>query len=195
MHSQSAAESAVWATEREPKRTPPAPRRYSRRMFELQRLTSDHLQALLAFELENRAYFARSVTDRGDEYFETFAERLRALLDEQDTDTCVFFVLVGHDGSIIGRFNLYDLHDGTAEVGYRIAERVAGRGVATEALSDLCCKAAHDHSLQTLTAGTATGNVASQRVLEKAGFASTGTCIVDGKASLTFTLSLADVLL
>ena len=163
-------------------------------MLELQRLTGDHLEAVLAFELENRAYFARSVTDRGDEFFETFAERLRALLDEQDAGISCFFVLVERNGSIVGRFNLYDLENGAAEVGYRVAERVAGRGVATEALSNLCRKAADDHGLRTLTAGTSAANVASQRVLEKAGFASTGTCFVDGKPCLKFTLSLADVL-
>ena len=159
-------------------------------MLELQRLNGDHLQALLAFELENRAYFARSVTDRGDEYFETFAKRLRALLDEQDAGVSLFFVLVDSDGSIVGRLNLYDLDDGTAEVGYRVAEQVAGRGVATQALFDLCLRAARDHGLRTLTAGTSTANVASQRVLEKAGFVSTGTHIVDGEPSLTFKLSL-----
>ena len=160
-------------------------------MLELQRLTSDHLEAVLAFELENRAYFARSVTDRGDEFFKTFAEHYRALLDEQDAGICVFFVLVDRDGSIVGRFNLYDLDNGAAEVGYRVAERVSGRGVATEALSNLCRRAADDYGLRTLTAGTSPANVASQRVLEKVGFASTGTCAAGGEPSLKFTLSLA----
>jgi [ribosomal protein S5]-alanine N-acetyltransferase len=161
-------------------------------MLELQRLTGDHLEAVLAFELENRAYFARSVNDRGDEFYETFAERYRALLDEQAAGTCVFFVLVDRGGAIVGRFNLYDLENGAAEVGYRVAERVAGRGVATEALSNLCRTAADVHGLRTLTAGTSTTNMASRRVLEKAGFAPTGTCVVDGKRCLKFTRSLAD---
>jgi ribosomal-protein-alanine N-acetyltransferase len=163
-------------------------------MLELQRLTGDHLEAVLAFELENRAYFARSVTDRGDEFYETYAERHRALLDEQGAGISVFFVLVEPDGSIVGRFNLYDLENDAAEVGYRVAERVAGHGVATEALSNLCRKAADDHGLQTLTAGTSTANVASQRVLEKAGFASTGTSVTGDEPGLEFTLSLAGVL-
>ena len=177
--------------QREPERSCSAPAGYCGRVLDLQRLNGDHLQALLAFELENRAYFARSVADRGDEYFETFAERLRALLYEQDAGISLFFVLIDCDGSIVGRLNLYDLNDGTAEVGYRVAERVAGRGVATQALSDLCRKAARDHGLRTLTAGTSTANVGSQRVLEKAGFVSTGTRVVDGEPSLTFMLALA----
>jgi ribosomal-protein-alanine N-acetyltransferase len=162
-------------------------------MLELQRLTSDHREAVLAFEIENRAYFARSVTDRGDAFFDTFAERYRALLDEQDAGISAFYVLVDRDGTVAGRFNLYDLENGTAEVGYRVAERVAGRGVATEALADLCRKAAQDHGLRTLTAGTSTANVASQRVLQKAGFASTGSYVVAGKPNLKFRLSLANM--
>ncbi len=161
-------------------------------MLELQLLTGDHLDAVLAFELENRAYFARSVDDRGDEFFEAFAEQHRALLDEQDAGTCAFFVLVDPDGSIVGRFNLYGLENGTARVGYRVAERAAGRGVATEALSSLCRKAEEDHGLRTLTAEASTANVASQRVLEKAGFAATGTCVVAGKPGVTFVRSLGD---
>lgn len=103
-------------------------------------------------------------------------------------------MLVDRGGSIVGRFNLYDLENGAAEVGYRVAERVAGRGVATQALSNLYRMAADDYGLRSLTAGTSTANVALQRVLEKAGFASTGTCVVGGEPCLEFTLSLADVL-
>jgi ribosomal-protein-alanine N-acetyltransferase len=160
-------------------------------MRELHRLSGDHLEALLAFEFENRAYFARSVTDRGDEFYETFSGHHDALLAEQDADVCAFYVLVDHDGSIVGRFNLYDLEDGAARVGYRIAEQVAGRGVATEALRDLCRKAATDHGLRVLSAETSRANVASQRVLEKAGFNSTGSCVVAGEPGLKFTLALA----
>jgi ribosomal-protein-alanine N-acetyltransferase len=39
---------------------------------ELQPLQSAHASAVLAFELENRAYFSSSITDRGDEFFEHF---------------------------------------------------------------------------------------------------------------------------
>jgi ribosomal-protein-alanine N-acetyltransferase len=35
-------------------------------------------------------------------------------------------VLVDEDGSVLGRFNLYGPQDGTAEVGYRVAQRAGG---------------------------------------------------------------------
>lgn len=53
-------------------------------MPELQLLRPDHAPALLAFERENRAYFAASVLDRGEDYFARFDERHRALLAEQE---------------------------------------------------------------------------------------------------------------
>ncbi len=161
-------------------------------MYELERLTGDHLGAVLAFELENRSYFVRSINDRGDEFYESFPEHHDALLAEQDAGNCVFYVLAERDGSIVGRFNLYDLEDGAARVGYRVAERVAGRGVASRALRELCRKAADDHGLRTLSAESSTANVASQRVLEKAGFTVAGDCVVAGKPGLKFTLTLAD---
>jgi [ribosomal protein S5]-alanine N-acetyltransferase len=161
-------------------------------VHELERLTGDHMEAVLAFELENRSYFVRSINDRGDEFYESFPEHHDALLAEQDAGTCAFYVLVERDGSVVGRFNLYDLEDGAALVGYRVAERVAGRGVASRALRELCRKAAGDHGLRTLSAETSRANVASKRVLEKAGFTVTGDCVVAGKPGLRFTLALAD---
>jgi ribosomal-protein-alanine N-acetyltransferase len=166
-------------------------RRYAPRVHELNRLSGDHVEAVLAFELENRAYFAKSINDRGDEFYETFSGHHDAFLAQQDAGVCAFYVLVECDGSIVGRFNLYDLEDGAARVGYRLAEHVAGRGVATEALRDLCRKAAADHGLRVLSAETCRANVASQRVLEKAGFTVTGSCVVAGEPGLEFTLALA----
>ena len=161
-------------------------------MHELERLTGDHLEAVLAFEFENRSYFARSITDRGDEFYESLPEHHDALLVEQDAGICVFYVLVDRDGSIVGRFNLYDLEDGAASVGYRVAERVAGRGVASGALRELCGKAAGNHGLRALSAETSGANVASRRVLEKAGFTVTGDCVVGGEPGLRFMLALVD---
>ncbi len=160
-------------------------------VLELQRLRSDHAQAILAFELENRTYFAASITDRGDEFFEQFSERHRALLAEQDAGVCSCHVLVDQDGTVLGRFNLYDLADGTAEVGYRVAQQVAGRGVATAGLRELYRLAKDQYGLRTLTAKTTEANRASRRVLEKAGFVSAGDCMVGGKPGVRYTLDLA----
>ena len=143
-------------------------------MPELVELHAGHAQAVLAFELANRAYFAASVSDRGDEFFDQFSGRHSAMLAEQDAGICAFYVLVADDGSVLGRFNLYDLEDGTARLGYRVAQQVAGRGVATKSVRELCQIAAVRHGLRTLRAAASHDNAASQKVLAKAGFVPVG---------------------
>jgi [ribosomal protein S5]-alanine N-acetyltransferase len=141
---------------------------------ELQRLRADHAPAVLAFELANRAYFASFVSDRGDEFFDQFAAEHAAMVAEQDAGTAAYYVLVDEDGSVLGRFNLYRFQDGSAEVGYRVAQHVAGRGVTTATVRELCRLATTRHGLRTLTAGTSNDNIASQKVLANAGFIPAG---------------------
>ncbi len=143
-------------------------------MPKLQRLHPGHAPAVLAFELANRSYFAAFVSDRGDEFFDQFTEQYRALLAEQEADAGAYYVLVAEDGSVLGRFNLYDVEDGTAVLGYRVAEHVAGRGLATPTVRELCRLAAARHRLHTLRAATSRENTASQKVLTKAGFVPAG---------------------
>ena len=143
-------------------------------MPELQHLRAGHAAAVLAFELANRAYFAAFINDRGDEFFDTFTARHNAMLAEQEAGTGAFYVLVGEDGTVLGRFNLYDISGGTAAVGYRVAPHVAGRGVATVTVRELCQLAAARHGLRTLRAATSHENAASQKVLAKAGFVPVG---------------------
>ncbi|MDQ0585150.1 GNAT family N-acetyltransferase [Streptomyces rishiriensis] len=143
-------------------------------MPELKRLQAGHAAAVLAFELANRAYFAAAVSDRGDTFFDRFADRYSALLAEQEAGLSAFHVLVAEDGPVLGRFNLYDFDDGTATLGYRVAQHVTGRGVATATVRELCRLASARYGLRTLRAATSHGNAASQRVLTKAGFVPAG---------------------
>jgi ribosomal-protein-alanine N-acetyltransferase len=143
-------------------------------MPELKRLHAGHAPAVLAFELANRTYFAALISDRGDDFFDQFTDRHNASLAEQEAGICAFYVLVAEEGSVLGRFNLYDLEDGTARLGYRVAEPVAGRGVATATVRELCRIATARHGLRTLRAATSHDNAASQKVLTKAGFVPVG---------------------
>jgi [ribosomal protein S5]-alanine N-acetyltransferase len=158
---------------------------------ELQRLRADHAPAVLAFELANRAYFATFISDRGDEFFDQFTEQFKASLAEQEAGTCAFYVLVGDDGSVLGRFNLYDIEDGTADLGYRVAQHVAGRGVATATVRELCRLTAAQLGLHTLRAKVTHGNVASQKVLAKAGFVPVGPADIGGEAGTWYQRELA----
>ncbi|WP_327406801.1 GNAT family N-acetyltransferase [Streptomyces sp. NBC_01288] len=144
-------------------------------MPELQPLHADHAPAVLTFESVNRAYFATSISDRGDAYFDEFTAGFDALLAEQEAGICAFYVLVAEDGSVLGRFNLVDITDEhTATLGYRVAQHVTGRGVATATVKELCRLAASQHALRTIRAATSHENIASQRVLTKAGFTPVG---------------------
>ena len=143
-------------------------------MPELQRLRADHASAVLDFELANRAYFAASISDRGDEFFEQFTERHDALLTEQQSGVGAYHVLVAEDGSVLGRFNLIFVVDGSAELGYRVAQHAAGRGLATATVSELCELATAQYGLRKVRAATSLQNAASQKVLTKAGFLAVG---------------------
>ena len=143
-------------------------------MPELQPLRAGDAQAVLAFELANRGYFTAFISDRGDDFFEQFTERHQAMLAEQEAGHCAYYVLADEDGSVVGRFNLYDIKDGMAVLGYRVAQRVAGRGVATAAVRELCRLAVSRHGLRELRAATSNANVASRKVLAKAGFVPAG---------------------
>jgi ribosomal-protein-alanine N-acetyltransferase len=158
---------------------------------ELQRLRTDHAAAVLAFELANRAYLATFVSDRGDEFFDHFTEGYDALLAGQETGTCVFHVLVDEDGAVLSRFNLVDLEDGTAELGYRVAEEATGRGVATATVQEPCRLAAEQYGLRRLRAATTHGNVASQKVLTNAGFVPAGPAQPGGRPGTWYQRELS----
>ncbi|MCP9945669.1 GNAT family N-acetyltransferase [Streptomyces somaliensis] len=139
-------------------------------MLTVERLRADHAPALLAFERENRAYFARSVSDRGDAYFAEFAGRHRALLAEQEAGLVHLHVVLDEEGGLVGRVNLICDGPNAPELGYRIARRAAGRGVATAAVAEVCRLAAEAYGLVELRAVTTPDNAASRRVLERNAF-------------------------
>jgi ribosomal-protein-alanine N-acetyltransferase len=124
---------------------------------------------LLAFETANREFFARTVGDRGDEYFASFPARHRRLVTENRAGTSMLFVVRDAEGRVVGRVNIAAVGDGCGDVGYRMAEDVCGRGVARSAVRLVLAEAAR-RGLTRLTAMTTVDNVASQRVLQVTGF-------------------------
>jgi ribosomal-protein-alanine N-acetyltransferase len=121
-------------------------------MPDLQLLRLDHAPAVLAFERENRAYFAASVPDRGDAFFAAFDTQYAQLLAWQAAGTDYFHLLVAANGAVLGRVNLYDVADGSAELGYRIAQQAAGHGLATAAVRQVRELAATTYGLTRLRA-------------------------------------------
>ncbi|MBL1084942.1 GNAT family N-acetyltransferase [Streptomyces actinomycinicus] len=160
-------------------------------MATLERLRAGHEAALLAFERENREYFARTVPDRGEAYFAEFTERLHALLAEQAAGVCHFHVVLDGRGRLVGRVNLLDVEDGSAELGYRIGERAAGRGLATAMVAEVCDIARTAYGLTALTALTVLDHTASRTVLEKNGFAVVADAPVGGRPGVRYRRLLA----
>ncbi|MFB7955158.1 GNAT family N-acetyltransferase [Streptomyces sp. NPDC056045] len=161
-------------------------------MPELQRLRPDHAPALLAFERENRAYFAASVPDRGDDYFTHFDALHAERLAEQAEGVCHFHLLVDPEGEILGRFNLVDVEDGAADLGFRMAEKATKRGLATTAVRRLCTLAATEYGLTALHASAALDNTASRTVLTRTGFAPTGEEVwLSNRPGLRYVLDIA----
>jgi ribosomal-protein-alanine N-acetyltransferase len=164
-------------------------------MPELQRLDAGHAPAVLAFEQANRAWFAASISDRGDEFFAQFTDQFRALLADQEAGRAAYHVLLADDGSVLGRFNLIFTGDGGAKLGYRVAQQAAGRGVATATVRELCQRAAASYGLRTLRAATADTNAASRKVLARTGFVPAGPADpaeIGGKRGTWYQRDLAD---
>ncbi|MFC9601273.1 GNAT family N-acetyltransferase [Peribacillus butanolivorans] len=137
------------------------------------RLNERDAEELFTFECNNRRFFEQTVPSRGDDYytFETFKNRHRELLKEQEENISYFYLIKNDSGSIVGRINLVDIDNtnGSAHVGYRIGEKYTQRGIANKALK-LLVNTAAELSVNQIHAKTTSNNIASQKVLERNGF-------------------------
>ncbi|GCE29809.1 N-acetyltransferase [Dictyobacter alpinus] len=159
-------------------------------MPDLQLVRLDHAPALLAFEQENRAYFAASIPDRGDEFFADFDTRHAQLLAWQAAGTDYFHLLVTTSGEVVGRVNLVQVADGEAELGYRIAQKAAGQGLATAAVRKMRELATTTYGLIRLRARVTLDNPASRTVLEHNGFIAGGSLTLNGKPAISYICEL-----
>jgi [ribosomal protein S5]-alanine N-acetyltransferase len=162
-------------------------------MLQLQRVRPDHATALIAFELENRAYFAASIPDRGDDYFTYFSEQHARLLGWQEAGLDHFHVLEGVDGEVLGRVNLTKVVDGCAELGFRVAQKAARQGLATSAVHQVCALARLDYGLTSLRARATLDNLGSRAVLARTGFLPVDEILLNGRPGLSYLRNLSEV--
>ena len=143
-------------------------------MISLELMSEDNSIDIYSFEKENREYFERNLPPRPATYFDSegFKEITRELLREQENHDVYMHLIRDAQGTMVGRINLSVLEDDrkTAELGYRIGENVTNLGYASEAVKLVLEKAFTTYGFNRIIAGTATGNLASQRVLLKNGF-------------------------
>lgn len=94
--------------------------------------------------------------------------------DENET----FAFAVTADSKVIGSIGVFrqqNIHRQTAELGYYIAEEYWGRGLMTEAVTQVCRHVFENSDIIRIYAEPFAYNAASCRVLEKAGFKYEGT--------------------
>lgn len=107
---------------------------------------------------------------------EAYTEMLDgALAHPEQWEWYAIWMIELKDGIHIGELCFKGLSkDGKAEIGYGIEEDYQGCGYATEAVTALVNWALNQPGISHVTAETEENNIASQRVLEKAGFIPTG---------------------
>ncbi|MEU3064620.1 GNAT family protein [Streptomyces subrutilus] len=124
----------------------------------------------------NRAYMAPFEPYRSARFYTEAGQRDRVegMLADRDAGRARPYVLVeAATGRPVGAINLGAITLGplcSGGIGYWVAEAWNGRGLATAALEEVCRIARDDVGLHRVEAGTLVDNLASQRVLAKAGF-------------------------
>ena len=99
-----------------------------------------------------------------------------AMLSVNEDETFAFAITI--DKKVIGSIGIFrqgNIHRRTAELGYYIAEEYWGKGVMTEAVRQACAYVFDKSDIIRIYAEPFTHNIASCRVLEKAGFQYEGT--------------------
>ena len=103
-------------------------------------------------------------------------EFISAMLSADENETFAFAITV--DNMVIGSIGIFrqgNIHRQTAELGYYIAEEYWGKGIMTEAVKQICEYVFVKSDIIRIYAGPFAYNIASCRVLEKAGFQYEGT--------------------
>jgi RimJ/RimL family protein N-acetyltransferase len=113
----------------------------------------------------------------------------------QPEDAGAFFAITKTDtGEVLGSisFGHIDWAFAVAEAGYWVAWDARGQGVATRALRSLVEWGRHELRLVEVRVQVLAGNLASQRVAERAGFEAVPPERTDGHDLLAFVRRLAD---
>jgi ribosomal-protein-alanine N-acetyltransferase len=143
----------------------------------LRQLEVADAEALLELLLRDRAFLGPWEPIRPDSFFalETQQRELATLREREDFVDFGIFLEPG--GELVGRIQLTGISPlpfANAHLGYFVSERHNGRGFATEAVRQAVDAAFGELALHRVQAAVIPRNVASIRVLEKAGFREEG---------------------
>lgn len=145
----------------------------------LRLLRPDDGPALARAYAENREHLAPWEPRRPPAFFSAVTQEadVRRSMDETAAGRAARFVVDDRSGAIVGRFNLNGIVRGAflnADLGYWVAARLQGRGLATRAVAHVLRHAREELGLHRVQAGTLPHNRASQRVLGANGFTRIG---------------------
>jgi len=137
------------------------------------------LDALLAFELANRAFFEATINARPPGYYsrEGVAGAIAAAIEDAALDRGYQFLVKSAAGELIGRVNLSGIkraHYHSGVLGYRIGQSFGGRGIASAAVRQVLAIAFGRLGLKRIEADASVDNAGSIRVLERNGFVQYG---------------------
>jgi ribosomal-protein-alanine N-acetyltransferase len=126
----------------------------------------------------NRDFLTPWEPIRGDDYFTVAGQDavIRGALELHEQRTTLPHVILD-SGRVVGRINLNNIVRGpfqSCSLGYWVGSADNGRGVATAAVRVIVQVAFDEMGLHRIEAGTLLHNGASQRVLERNGFARFG---------------------
>ncbi|WP_415952101.1 GNAT family N-acetyltransferase [Streptomyces sp. KLOTTS4A1] len=134
--------------------------------FEIRAATPDDAPALVEAHLRNRAHLAATDPARPESFFTVEGQLARM------NDGNLRWVIT-HGAKVIGRVDLSGIVLGpfrSASLGYWVDGDHLGRGLALRAAETMLAHARDELGLHRVEASTLTDNLASQRVLAKAGF-------------------------
>ena len=142
--------------------------------FSVRELKTTDAEALLAFEIRNREWFESHIDARDPAFYSLrgVADHIDSYLSGLASGAWHPFVIEDSSQTIVGRANLksIDLAMESAEVGYRVDQRVCGQGLATLALRHLIQQAQVRWGLAQLVAYAYKENLGSRKVLDRCGF-------------------------
>lgn len=143
----------------------------------VRRATAGDAGAIAAFHARGAAFFAPFEPVRPHGALEEPAV-LGALVAEEQPDAARTIIAVDPtSGEVVGRIRISNLARGpfqSATLGYGVAERWNGRGIAQRLVRRAVDEAFRELRLHRIEAGTLVDNVASQHVLERCGFTRIG---------------------
>lgn len=143
----------------------------------LRRLEVADAEVLLEMLLRDRAFLDQWEPTRPDGFYKLETHQRRLELLRSDESFADFGIFLSAGDELVGRIQLSGISRAPFEnayLGYFVSERHNGRGYATEAVRQAVDAAFGELKLHRVQAAVMPRNVASVRVLEKAGFREEG---------------------